>query len=135
MIRGMRVSIDATPLLLRSAGVKTYVYYWTRHLQSARGRHTLELFPLLETAGLAEKCVHERSVAGPWRTVAGLALLHAANGSPIPILNALGARLDLFHASHQLLRPPRNTKLTATLYDITCWLAPQTHTRANVAIA
>lgn len=134
-MRGLRVSIDATPLLLRSAGVKTYVYYWTRYLQSAGGRHTLELFPLLEPAGLAEKCVHERSMATRWRTVAGLALLHAANGSPVPILNALGGRLDLFHASHQLLRPPRNTKLTATLYDMTCWLSPETHTQANVAMA
>jgi glycosyltransferase involved in cell wall biosynthesis len=131
----MRVSIDATPLLLRSAGVKTYVYYWTRHLQSTAGRHTLELFPFLDGARLSENCVHERSVIGFWPTLARLAVLHASNGSPIPILNQLGAHLDVFHASHQLLRPPRNTKLTATLYDMTCWLAPETHTPANVAMA
>src|SRR5262245_50175332 len=131
----MRVSIDATPLLLRSAGVKTYVYYWTRHLRAAAGRHTLELFPFLDNACVSRDCVHDRSVLGFWPTAARLAALHASNGSPIPILNQLGAGLDLFHASHQLVRPPRNTKITATLYDMTCWLAPETHTPANVAMA
>jgi len=131
----MRVSIDATPLLLRSAGVKTYVYYWTRYLQAAAGSDTLKLFPFIDPARLPEGCVHERSVLGRWQTMARLALLHAANRSPIPILNAPGARLDLFHASHQLLRPPRNTKVTATLYDMTCWLAPETHTADNVSMA
>ena len=28
----MRILIDATPLLLRSAGVKTYTYHWIQHL-------------------------------------------------------------------------------------------------------
>src|SRR4051812_15580194 len=118
----MRVSIDATPLLLRSAGVKTYVYHWTQALKFTAGEHSLELFPYLDSE-IAE-CVHDRSVLPFGATMARLVLLHAANGSPIPILNALGARLDVFHASHQLVRPPRNTRLTATLYDMTCWLAP-----------
>ena len=29
----MRVSIDCTPLLIRSAGVKTYLYHWTEALR------------------------------------------------------------------------------------------------------
>jgi alpha-1,3-rhamnosyl/mannosyltransferase len=131
----MRVSIDATPLLLRSAGVKTFVYYWTRSLQAVRRSHTLDLYPYLDWDRLSEGCHHERSVLARWPTLARLALLHAANWSPIPLLNGLGAGLDIFHASHQLLGPPRNTKITATLYDMTCWLAPETHTAANVAMA
>ena len=128
----MRVSIDATPLLLRSAGVKTYVYYWTRNLQRLAGNHRLSLFPYLEAP---EECVHDRSVLEGWPTLARLALMHLANASPIPILNPMGAGLDIFHASHQLFRPPGNTRITATLYDMTCWLAPETHTAANVAAA
>jgi alpha-1,3-rhamnosyl/mannosyltransferase len=133
----MRVSIDAIPLLLRSAGVKTYVFHWTESLSRlldgdhASG-HELELFPYLDRPALYD---HESSVAGRWPTLARLALLHAANYSPVPILNKLGSHLDLFHASHQLLGPPRNTRLTATLYDMTCWLQPETHTPANVAMA
>src|SRR5690348_13411040 len=117
----MRVAIDATPLLLRSAGVKTYVFHWVRALAASADKHSLELFPYLEPGGLTS-CSHERSVLPAGATLARLALLHAANGSPFPILNALGRRFDVFHASHQLLRPPRNTPLTATLYDMTCWL-------------
>src|SRR6202795_3255438 len=128
----MRVSIDATPLLLRSGGVKTYVYYLTRYLQRLAGNRSLKLFPYLEAP---EECVHDRSVLGRWPTLARLALLHLANGSPIPILNPMGAGVDIFHASHQLFRPPGNTRITATLYDMTCWLAPETHTPANVAAA
>src|SRR2546427_2648750 len=108
----MRVLIDATPLLLRSAGVKTYVYYWARHLYAAAGGHTLGLFPYLHANDLTEGCWHERSVLSRGPTLARLALLHAANGSPIPILNCLGSLAQVFHASHQLLRPPRNTKIT-----------------------
>src|SRR5258708_27137093 len=131
----MRVSIDATPLLLRSAGVKTYVYYWTRYLRAAAGAHSIDLFPFLDEAAATEACHHERSELAGWPALARLALLHAANYSPIPILNKLGKGVDVFHASHQLLHPPRNTNITATLYDMTCWLAPDTHTAANVAMA
>jgi len=128
----MRVLIDSIPLLLRSAGVKTYVYHWTQHLKTTAGAHRIDLFPFIGDVG---ECVHERSVLGPAATIARLALLHAANGLPLPILNVLGSGADVFHASHQLLRPPRNTKITATLYDMTCWLAPETHTPANVDMA
>src|SRR5207237_6606865 len=101
--------------------------------KKASQSHSLELFPYIPQD--VEECLHERSVLGLPGTLARLALLHAANGSPIPILNALGSRVDLFHASHQLVRPPTNTRITATLYDMTCWLAPETHTAANVAMA
>src|SRR5262249_16486592 len=131
----MRVMIDAIPLLLRSAGVKTYLYYWTRQLRAAARGHALELFPFLNGDRLSEGCRHEHSLLPWWPTMDRVALLHAANHSPFSILNRLGAGVDLFHASHQLLQPPRNTKLTATLYDMTCWIAPETHTPANVAMS
>lgn len=132
---GIRVSIDATPLLLRSAGVKTYVYYWTRHLLQMAGENSLELFPYLDAGILSGSCVHEQSVLERWPTFSRLALLHLCNGLPLSPLGWIGSRVNVFHASHQLLQPPRNTRLTATLYDMTCWLAPETHTAANVAMA
>jgi glycosyltransferase involved in cell wall biosynthesis len=131
----MRLTIDATPLLLRSAGVKTYVYHWTRSLAAAAAGRTLDLFPYLDAALDRNGCPHERSILGPAATLARLAALHAANASPLPILNAALARRDVFHASHQLLRPPRNARLTATVYDMTCWIAPETHTPDNVSMA
>lgn len=127
----MRVSIDATPLLLRSAGVKTYVYYWISHLLSEAGPgQRVRLFPLLDGIG---ECVHERSVAGRLRTAAGIALLQAGNYIRGPILDFLGSGTDIFHhASQQLRHPPRGCRITATLYDMTCWLMPQMHSAANV---
>ena len=48
----MRITIDALPLLFRSAGVKNYLYYWIRYLQR-EPRAEVSLFPFLgEAAGL-----------------------------------------------------------------------------------
>jgi glycosyltransferase involved in cell wall biosynthesis len=125
----MRIAIDSTPLLLRSAGVKTYVYNWLRHLRRLAGDETVRAWPYLEPA---KEYSHEKSVAGRAGTLARLALLHAVNYSGLPLLDWLGPRVDVFHASHQLWNPPRRAKLTATLYDMTCWLVPETHSPANV---
>ena len=100
----MRLLIDATPLLLRSAGVKTYVYHWIRHLEKSRGTHRIGLFPLLRELG---ECDHERSAASPLRTAAGIALLQSGNYLGGPVLGWLGRRADIFHhSSQQLRRPP-----------------------------
>src|SRR5690554_4402956 len=100
----MRVTIDATPLLLRSAGVKTYVYHWTRSLAAAAGASNLGLFPYLTRALKLNGCRHERSLLPSSATLARLALLYAANSAPLPILNVIGGqRPDIFHASHQLI--------------------------------
>ncbi|MEO7650153.1 MAG: glycosyltransferase family 1 protein [Bryobacteraceae bacterium] len=128
----MRVLIDATPLLLRSAGVKTYIYYWTRHLRRLAGPDAVRLFPFLREPA---EWGHERSVLPRLSTMARLGFLAAANYTPLPLLGPLGRSVKVFHASHQLVRPPRNTALTATIYDMTCWLVPEMHAAANVAKA
>ena len=128
----VRVCIDATPLLLRSAGVKTYVYYWIQALRKQLGDASVGVFPPIGAPGA---CVHDRSVTTPLRTLAGLACLHSANASPVRLLNAFGSQIDVFHASHQLLKPPSNTRVSATLYDMTCWLVPHMHSAANVRMA
>ena len=126
----MRIAIDATPLLLRSAGVKNYLYYWILHLRRLAGEGAISTFPAAMRIGPLD---HEHSMSGPWATLTGLGLLHLANRSGLPVLNPLGRRADVFHASHLLRNPPRNCRLTATLYDMTCWLMPEMHTPANVA--
>ena len=48
----MRITIDATSALLRSAGVKGYTYHWLRHLrQQAAAGEEIRAFPLLERLG------------------------------------------------------------------------------------
>jgi glycosyltransferase involved in cell wall biosynthesis len=125
----MRIAVDATPLLLRSAGVKTYTYNWLRYMQRFSGEDEVLAWPYLDVGA---EYSHEKSIVGPFGTLARLALLQTANYSGLPLLDWLGPRAGVFHASNQLRNPPRRCRLTATLYDMTCWLVPETHHPRNV---
>jgi len=70
-------------------------------------------------------------MAGFLRTAAGLAVLHGLNLSRLPW--ALPG-LDVFHVSTHCHNPPRGAKLTTTVHDMTCWLMPELHSPANVAV-
>jgi glycosyltransferase involved in cell wall biosynthesis len=125
----MRVVIDATPLLIRSAGVKTYLYHWIRELRRAAGAEAIRTFPAMEDFG---PLTHERPVSGLWRTWAGLASLALANYGHAPIAEWAAHGAEVFHTTHLLRFPPRKTRLTATVHDMTCWLLPETHPAANL---
>src|SRR5215475_9649866 len=125
----MRVTIDAVPLLVRSAGVKNYLYYWTQHLRQESRNVEIQLFPFLDDPHALD---HEVSVANPLMTRARLGLLFLLNRFPNDIAGWLDPEIDVFHTC-KLLNPPRHAKLTATIHDLTCWLLPETHSPANVA--
>jgi glycosyltransferase involved in cell wall biosynthesis len=125
----MRICVDATALLLRSAGVKNYVYHWMKALQREARGHTITAFPLLGEVGDLN---HETSMVNKWQTYPRLALLHLLNHTGTFGMDLLARNIDVFHASNQVHNPPRNTRLTATLYDMTCLLMPQNHTGGNV---
>ncbi len=125
----MRIQIDATPLLLRSAGVKNYLYYWLRALEEEAGEDEILAFPYLEEFGAL---THEGSVIAPAGTWPRLGLLYFVNVPGNRAIDWIAARGDVFHASNQVRNPPRNVPLTATIHDMTCWLMPELHTPANV---
>jgi glycosyltransferase involved in cell wall biosynthesis len=126
----MRVLIDATSLLLRSAGVKSYSYNWIRSLRQIAGPGEIRAFPFLNALG---HFTHERSVLSPAATFPRLALLYAANMPGNPMLSWIASHADVFHVSNQLRRNiPKRTRITATIHDLTCWLMPELHTAANV---
>jgi glycosyltransferase involved in cell wall biosynthesis len=126
----MQILIDATPLLLRSAGVKNYTYYWIQNLwQQARNDRILTL-PRLTSLGPLN---HERSIIGAVPTYVHLARVFAANAAPsLPLLRWTMPKADVFHVSNQIRFPPKGVKLTATIYDMTCRLMPELHTAANI---
>ncbi len=126
----MQILIDATPLLLRSAGVKNYTYYWIQNLwQQAQNDRILTL-PALTSLGPLN---HERSITGDVPTYMHLARVFAANAMPsLPLLRWTMPKADVFHVSNQIRFPPRGVKLTATIYDMTCRLMPELHTAANI---
>ncbi len=124
----MRILIDATPMLLRSVGIKTYLYHWIQHLCQQAGNEQILTFPRLDKLAPLN---HERSILTPAETFPKLALLHFANLSPT-LAGWATPKADVFHVSNQIRNPPKKTKLTATIYDLTCRLMPELHTAANI---
>jgi alpha-1,3-rhamnosyl/mannosyltransferase len=124
----MRILIDATPVLLRSVGIKTYLYHWIQHLCQQAGNEQILTFPRLDKLAPLN---HERSILTPAQTFPKLARLHLANLSPT-LAAWTTPKADVFHVSNQIRNPPRKMKLTATIYDMTCRLMPELHTAANI---
>jgi hypothetical protein len=76
---------------------------------------------------------HVLNTEGRWRTNLGRLLVHFSNIRGNRILELFAAGADVFHSSQHLQNPPRrSTALTSTIYDMTCWLLPDMHSRANV---
>jgi glycosyltransferase involved in cell wall biosynthesis len=125
----MRIFIDAVPLLVRSAGVKNYLFHWIVHLRRLLGDEQVRLFPFLDRLPDLD---HEGSAANAPGTLARQALLFALNQWPNHAADLMAPPDGIFHAT-KLLHPPRRLRLTATLHDMTCWLLPELHQSANVA--
>lgn len=124
----MKVLIDVTPLLVRSAGVKSYLYHWIAALRQIAPAHAIHTFPRLSEE---RQLTHQRSVAGVLRTSTSLATLALANHTALPVLDALAGSADIFHSSSLVRRPPRRPRLTTTVHDLTSWIMPELHPDAN----
>lgn len=125
----MPVLIDASAVLLRSAGIKSYAWQWVNALRAISPAGEIQAFPLLDDLG---PLLHERSALPNWATYPRLALLYAVNQSWLPALDWATAGCDVFHASNQVRRAPRRPLITATLHDITTHVMPEFHTGANI---
>jgi len=125
----VRILIDAVPLLVRSAGIKSYLYYWIQHLTRLAGADTVRAEPPVESW---EGLRHDRSIAGAWRTFRGLGGLALSNYTPLPVSDWLARRADVFHTCNLRARPPRRARTTATIHDMTCWLVPELHSAPNL---
>jgi len=116
-------------LLVRSAGVKNYLFHWIVYLRRLLGDEQVRLFPFLDRLPDLD---HQGSIADPPGTLARQALLFAMNLRPNQAADLMAPPDGIFHAT-KLLYPPRQLRLTATLHDLTCWLLPEFHQPANVA--
>ena len=126
----MKITIDATSALLRSAGIKNYTYHWIAHLrrQAAAGEE-IAAYPFLQDFGQLD---HEASALSFPATAARIALLHAVNWLGPAALDAVTSGSNVFHASNQVHHAPRRARLTATVHDLTAFLMPELHTPGNV---
>jgi glycosyltransferase involved in cell wall biosynthesis len=125
----MRICIDGTALLLRSAGIKNYLYHWLRALAEYAPQHEISTFPLLGDMGDLD---HDRSTLTPLQTYPRIAVLQFINKIFKPAINVAVRNVDIFHASNQIHAIPSGVRVTGTIYDMTCLLMPQLHTPANV---
>ena len=123
----MRITVDATSALLRSAGVKNYIYHWVRSLRRASRGDEIRAYPFLSDLGRLD---HDSSTLAKWQTMPRLAALYLTRDSFA--LDWAIAGSDVFHASNQVRRAPHRARLTATIYDLTTRLMPQFHTEGNI---
>jgi glycosyltransferase involved in cell wall biosynthesis len=128
----MHIAIDSTSLLVPSAGVKSFLYYWlVSLLDAAPRRHDrISLYPPLLAAPGALR--HETSIAGGLRTALALRFVHAAN-TRNRVIDLLLMGTDVFHCSQHTANRPKRPKVSATVFDMSCWMVPQFHTAANIA--
>ena len=124
----MNVLYDATPLLMRSAGVKNYHHALLTHLLPIIDPHRLDLFPYLRRLTPND---NERSNYRRMGTNLRLAAILASNYSGLPIPSRL-ARADVFHVTPFVHRPPRGVALTSMVHDPTPILLPECHPETNI---
>jgi glycosyltransferase involved in cell wall biosynthesis len=113
------ICIDCSPLLVRSAGVKTWLYHWLRAL---RERHPDGIQTLFEPrTGLLDH-------AGGLRLHgARLAMLQTINLLPAAAIDFLTRGSEVFHSSNLLRTVPKRPRLSTTLHDLTAWVVPEFH--------
>lgn len=124
-----RITIDASSLLLRSAGIKTYTYHWIEALRALSSQDHVRAFPFI---GRLRTLDHEHSMYSKLETYPRLAWLLSTRFLDGAALQPALWGSDIFHASNQVRHAPRGVKLTASIHDMTCWLMPELHTAANV---
>ena len=116
-----KVCIDCSPLLLRSAGVKTYLFHWLRSLRALEpGSIRTFLAP-----DRSDQINHDGGLRmNPLEIMALVAL----NRLPRLLSDIAAPRCDVFHVSNQLRNHPRKPAISATLHDLTPWIVPECHT-------
>src|ERR1035438_1837319 len=124
----MKVLIDTYPLLVRSAGVKNYLYRWVAALRRTAPSGAIATLP---ATGNGAELNHDGSVVGAWATCRNLAVLAIANHTSLPLLDRLARKAAIFHVRSLVRNPPRRPLLTATLHDLTTWTMPELHLAAN----
>ena len=125
----MRILYDATPLLMRSAGVKNYHHSLLKQLMLLIWPHELELFPYLDKL---EPNHNERSNYSRSQTIRGLGAMLASNYLFAPTLSAAAREADVFHITPHLWRPPNGPILTSMVHDPTPIMLPDAHTAGNI---
>lgn len=126
----LRVAIDATPLLLRSAGVKGYIWHWIQAMRGRAGASAIHAFPFM---GELPPLRHDRSIYPNAATFPRIAVLHASNEIP-GVIDLLTKGVNVFHSSNQICRKPAQCRLSATIHDLTSWSHASQHLKGTLRL-
>ena len=133
----MKIAIDATSMLLPGMGVRTYIHYWLASLLDAarlRGDAIATYTPGMVVPHVLD---HLKSSAGRSATQLRLRtvqLLNAISQAENILLNPFMLRAHVFHCSQHTMNVPIKKRVAATVFDLSCWKAPQYHTARNIAV-
>lgn len=119
-----RICIDCSPLLVRSAGVKTYLHHW---LAALRAMHPERIQTFLEPPG---KTLDHGG--GPGVHPARLAALQLVNRLPSACTALFMQKPEILHISNLLRNCLQAPIVSATIHDLTAWITPQFHRTAQV---
>jgi glycosyltransferase involved in cell wall biosynthesis len=125
----MKILIDATPLLLQSAGVKGHLHEWIAAVRDAAPEGTIRTWPSMPPANALD---HTRSQASRWATCLGIGSFLASYKLGLPAYELLLPGADVFHACIMQTHIPRGRRVTSTVFDMTPLLMPDQHTPENV---
>ncbi len=125
----MRILYDATPLLMRSAGVKHYHHTLLRTLIPRIAPHQIGLFPFLDTLTANRP---DLSNYPPYSTLWRLAAVLGSNYSGWRLSEAAARNSQVFHVTPHVWQLPSKKCLTSIVHDPTPLLLPQCHTASNV---
>ncbi|HZL57316.1 MAG TPA: glycosyltransferase family 1 protein [Bryobacteraceae bacterium] len=119
-----QICVDCSPLLVRSAGVKTYLHHW---IAALRALHPDAVQTFLEPS--RRDLDHGGGIR---HHPARLAALQTLRRMPAGITSLVAPRCDVFHASSLLgsrlsLGLARRSLLSATIHDMTAWTVPWCH--------
>jgi glycosyltransferase involved in cell wall biosynthesis len=125
----VKIVYDATPLLMRSAGVKNYHYELLRRLLPSIAPHTIALFPFLDSLAANR---NEESNYPPWETRLRLGAVLASNYLGLPLAEWAAKDAKIFHATQSIQRVPGNCLVTSMVHDPTPLTLPECHTATNI---
>ena len=125
----MNILYDATPLLMRSAGVKNYHHALLSNLIEVLPPHRIKLFPALKQITEND---NEGSNYSRLATAIRLGGIVGSNYLQVPLPSFLTSGADLFHVTQLPRQLPRSMPLSSVVHDPTPVLLPHCHTQSNV---
>jgi alpha-1,3-rhamnosyl/mannosyltransferase len=120
MRSGLKVCIDCAPLLVRSAGVKTYIHHWLRVLRDCE--------PESISTFLEPRHGDLNHASGANRHFLRLAKLWTLNRVGGSLASRFVPACSVFHQSNLVRWRAAGPRLSATIHDLTTWIVPHCHT-------